>query len=90
MQAWYALANYLQSMGTVDSRYSAPEGRKVVSDSWNLVELLSHPRLLTVIVWALVVLLAALVVFLMVRLFGGKRRRGYGRRSRGGYRSYRG
>ena len=91
VKAWYALANYLQSMGTVDSRYSAPEGRKVVSDSWNLVELLSHPRLLTVIVWAVVLLLAALVVFLMVRLFGGKRRRrGYGRRSRGGYRSYRG
>lgn len=91
VKAWYALADYLRSMGTVDGRYSGPEGRKVVSDRWNLVELVAHPRPLTVIVWAVVVLLAAAVIFVIVRLTGGRRRRGYGRRSRrGGYRSYRG
>lgn len=91
VKAWYALAGYLRSMGTVDSRYSGPEGRKVVSDSWNLVELVSHPRLLTVVVWLVILLLVVLAVILIVRLTGGKRRRkGYGRRSRSGYRSYRG
>ncbi|MBM6939193.1 bifunctional metallophosphatase/5'-nucleotidase [Pseudoflavonifractor phocaeensis] len=91
VKAWYALAGYLRSMGTVDSRYSGPEGRKVVSDSWNPVELVSHPRLLTVIVWLVLLLVVVLAVFLIVRLTGGQRRRkGYGRRSRRGYRSYRG
>ena len=39
LKEWYALASYLRSMGTVDSRYAAPEGRKVEEASLNPVSL---------------------------------------------------
>ncbi|UQT47073.1 5'-nucleotidase C-terminal domain-containing protein [Flavonifractor plautii] len=35
VKEWYALASYLQSMGEVDGRYAAPEGRKVEHATWN-------------------------------------------------------
>ena len=88
LKEWYALATYLQSMGTVDGRYAAPEGRKVEDLSWNPVNLLKG---LNLIGWiALVVCLAvlALVILIVYRLVTRKSRR---RGSKGsGYRPYRG
>ena len=88
LKEWYALATYLQSMGTVDGRYAAPEGRKVEDLSWNPVNLLKG---LNLIGWiALVVCLAvlALIMFIVYRLVTRKSRRHGGKRS--GYRPYRG
>ena len=88
LKEWYALATYLQSMGTVDGRYAAPEGRKVEDLSWNPVNLLKG---LNLIGWiALVVCLAvlALVILIVYRLVTRKSRRHGGKRS--GYRPYRG
>lgn len=88
LKEWYALATYLQSMGTVDGRYAAPEGRKVEDLSWNPVNLLKG---LNLIGWiALVVCLAvlALVMFIVYRLVTRKSRRRGGKGS--GYRPYRG
>lgn len=88
LKEWYALATYLQSMGTVDGRYAAPEGRKVEDLSWNPVNLLKG---LNLIGWiALVVCLAvlALVILIVYRLVTRKSRRRGGKGS--GYRPYRG
>ena len=88
LKEWYALATYLQSMGTVDGRYAAPEGRKVEDLSWNPINLLKG---LNLIGWiALVVCLAvlALIMFIVYRLVTRKSRRHGGKRS--GYRPYRG
>lgn len=82
VKEWYALASYLQSMGTVDSRYAAPEGRKTVSRSWNPIELVRSPGWITLAAMALAVLVVAIIV-----LLGTKPLR---RRSRRGYRAYRG
>ena len=82
VKEWYALASYLQSMGTVDSRYAAPEGRKTVSRSWNPVELVRSPGWITLVALAVVILVLALVVLLVTRPLR--------RRSRRGYRAYRG
>ncbi len=89
VKEWYALASYLQSMGTVDGRYAAPEGRKVSAPSWNPIRLLSHPNKITVIVLLVVLALVALIVFVCWRIATrGRRRRS--RRFGTGYRPYRG
>lgn len=89
VKEWYALASYLQSMGTVDARYSAPEGRKVEQDSWNPVALLKGLNLFGWIAVVLVVLVTALVVFVVYRV-ATRRRRRYRRGGKGSYRPYRG
>lgn len=88
LKEWYALASYLQSMGTVDGRYAAAEGRKRVSHSWNPVELLRSPGWPTLVVLAVVVLVLALAAVLVVRrLRSSRRQKVYhvyrGRRRRG-------
>lgn len=85
VKEWFALASYLQSMGTVDSRYGSAEGRKVVAPSWNPIQLLKSPNLVTLAVVALALLLIALVCFAVYRLATRKRRR-----SRRNYQRYRG
>ena len=82
VKEWYALASYLQSMGTVDSRYATPEGRKTVSRSWNPIELVRSPGWITLAAMALAVLAVAIIVLLVTKPLR--------RRSRRGYRAYRG
>ena len=87
VKEWYALASYLQSMGTVDSRYSAPEGRKVEERSWNPISLLKGLNLIGGIALAVLLVVILLVVLLIYRIVTRKRRRGSWR---SGYRPYRG
>ena len=94
VKEWYALASYLQSMGTVEERYSAPEGRKTVAPSWNPLDLLSHPNGFALIVYGVVLLLVAVVVLVVVLICRRRSRRSRGlrgkRRRGGGYSPYRG
>lgn len=92
VKEWYALASYLQSMGTVADRYAGPEGRKISAPSWNPIALLRNPNGITLAVLLAAVLLVGLVIFLIWFFTRGNRRRRYGvRRSGGGsYRPYRG
>ena len=89
LKEWYALATYLQSMGTVDGRYAGPEGRKVEEASLNPVSLLKSLNLVGWIALAVCLVLLALIVFIVYRL-ATRRRRRYGGRKGGGYRRYRG
>lgn len=86
VKEWYALASYLQSMGTVDSRYAAPEGRKTVSRSWNPIELVRSPGWITLVAMVLALLVVAIVVLLATKPLRRRRQRGYrayrGRRRR--------
>ena len=93
VKEWYALASYLQSMGTVEARYSNPEGRKTVVPSWNPAALLSQPNGLALAVYGEGLLVLLLVIVGIYRLATRRRRRlrGSGRRSGSrGYRRYRG
>lgn len=89
VKEWYALASYLRSMGAVDGRYAAPEGRKVEEASWNPVSLLKGLNLLGWLALGLVILVLAIVGFVVYRLLTRKNRR-YGGRKGSGYRRYRG
>ena len=86
VKEWYALASYLQSMGTVDSRYAAPEGRKTVSRSWSPIELVRSPGWITIAAMVLALLVVAIVVLLATKPLRRRRQRGYrayrGRRRR--------
>ena len=92
LKEWYALASYLQSMGTVDQRYAAPEGRKVEHASWNPVELLRNLNLVGWIVVLVVVALVLVIAGVIWRVATRRRRGGRygGRRGGSGYRPYRG
>ena len=91
VKEWYALASYLQSMGEVDGRYAAPEGRKVEHATWNPLSLLNNLNLFGWLAVLAEVLVLAAVVFLVWRLcFHHRRGRYGGRRRGGGYRPYRG
>lgn len=88
LKEWYALATYLQSMGTVDGRYAAPEGRKVEDLSWNPINLLKGLNLIGWIALAVCLAVLALIILIVYRLVTRKSRRRGGKGS--GYRPYRG
>ena len=88
VKEWYALASYLQSMGTVDARYAAPEGRKIGQPSWNPINLLKNLNFVGGIALLVVLLAILLIIFLIYRVSTRSRRRG--RRWSSGYRPYRG
>lgn len=82
VKAWYALAGYLKSCGLL----TAPAGpSKTVSPSRNPIRLLFPMGLPTLVVLLLALALLALVVFLVYRIATRKRRR-----TKYGYRPYRG
>ena len=80
IKEWYALAAYLRTFGEdgVPETYTggeAGDGRKAVSHSWNVVELLRDPGLTTLVALgaaALVLLLLVLLAWWIVR----RRRKG--------------
>lgn len=76
IKEWYALAAYLESFGEggLPARYSAPDGRKDVSASWNPVELLKNPGKTTLAVLGLALLLVVGVI-LLTRWFMARRQR---------------
>nr|WP_130868418.1 bifunctional UDP-sugar hydrolase/5'-nucleotidase [Intestinimonas massiliensis (ex Afouda et al. 2020)] len=90
VKEWYALASYLKSMGTVDARYAAPEGRKVEAASWNPISLLKGLNLIGGLVLLIVLLFILLIIFIIYRIATRSRRRGSRRRGGRGYRPYRG
>lgn len=90
LKEWYALATYLQSMGTVDQRYAAPEGRKVKAASLNPVSLLKGLNLVGWIALVVCLVVLALIVFIVYRIATRGRRRRYGGQKGRGYHRYRG
>lgn len=81
LKEWYALASYLESFGEseagvskIPERYREPEGRKVVQDSTNLVEILKKPNKIALTIYA-VFLVLLLVIGIVIRICLVKRRR---------------
>ena len=78
IKEWYALATYLQALGAVPGKYSAPDGRKTVSRSWSPAELLRAPNWITLLALAAALLFTIAVVFAIRAVI----RRGRSRKSR--------
>ena len=61
IKEWYALASYLQHMGTISEEYSSPQGRKIVDDSMNPIDLMKDPGPTTLAVMGAILILILLV-----------------------------
>ena len=61
IKEWYALASYLQYMGTISEEYSSPQGRKIVDDSMNPIDLMKDPGPTTLAVMGAILILILLV-----------------------------
>ena len=82
IKEWYALAAYLKSFGEdgLPLRYTAPDGRKDVSRSWNPVELIKAPNWITIVILIVLAAAAVLAYFLIRALRYAHRRRRYGKK----------
>ena len=82
LKEWYALAAYLKSFGGqgVPARYESGDGRKEVSASFNPIELVKNPNWITMVALLVIVLVAALVIYVVRRVFFAQRNRRYGGR----------
>lgn len=67
IKEWYAIASYLEAMGTVSEDYGDVSGRKVIVDSKSPVALLKNANWITLTVIGVVLLLILLIV-VIVRL----------------------
>ena len=67
IKEWYAIASYLEAMGTVSEDYGDVSGRKVIVDSKSPVALLKNANWITMAVIGVVLLLILLIV-VIVRL----------------------
>ncbi len=75
LKEWYAIADYLDSMGgEIYEKYAAPDGRKVVYSSLNPVKLLKNANIFTYIALILIALII-LAVVLITRAIVRKRRK---------------
>lgn len=75
LKEWYALAAYLQDMGTVSEQYATTDGRKIVNDSLNPIELLRNPNGITVAVLSVILLLILLVVGIVCRIIRKRKKK---------------
>ena len=75
VKEWYAIADYLNSMGgEMDERYATTDGRKVVYRSLNPVKLLKNANVYTYVAILLIAVVIGVTV-LVVRLVVVRRRR---------------
>ena len=68
VKEWNSVAWYLESMsssGGVSSQYAATQGRKVVSTSFNLGELFSHPNKIVYVLCGIIVLLVIIIIVII-------------------------
>ena len=65
VKEWYAIASYLQSMGTVSDDYAQLQGRKIIDNSKSPVALLKNANWITLLVLAVVLLLIVLIVVIV-------------------------
>ena len=65
VKEWYAIASYLQSMGTISDLYAGTDGRKIIDSSMNPVALLKNANWITLVVLAVILIVIALVVLIV-------------------------
>ena len=74
LKAWDAIARYMQSfddtdddgIANVSEYYNEKHDRKVVEDSWNIIDLVKHPNKFSAMIAGIVVLVIVLIVLLIL------------------------
>jgi len=75
IKEWYAIASYLEAMGTVSEDYGDVSGRKVIDNSKSPVALLKNANWVTMAVIGVVLLLILLIVVIVRLIVKAVRRR---------------
>ena len=74
LKAWVAIADYMSSfedtdgdgIGNVPAKYGTMEGRKVVEDSKNILDLVKNPNKFFFMIWGVILLLLAIIAAVVV------------------------
>lgn len=90
VKEWVALATWLEHLGQIPEEYSTAQGRKIVTSSWNLIELLKAPNWITLLVLALILVLILVIVLVVRAIVRRRRRRRYGSNPSGSMTGYHG
>lgn len=83
IKEWYALAHYLQSfekeegISVIPEYYSQTQERKVVDDNGNLFAILSNPNHISLVVYGIVLVVAGLVTFIVVKIVKRRRKKSF-------------
>lgn len=85
LKAWVSIARYMQSfedtdgdgIGEVPEKYAEPEGRKVVENSKNIIDLVKNPNKFFFMILAVIIILLAILVgvILLIRKWIKKRKK---------------
>lgn len=81
IKEWWALATYLKSfekvkgIPQVPDYYSKTQGRKVVVNSRNIIELLKNPNSIALMIYGIVLVLIIAIVFIVMAIRKRRRRR---------------
>jgi len=69
LKEWYAIASYLKTMGgSMDEKYSAPDGRKVIYSSFAPADLLRNANIFTYVVIALILLVITAITLVTLAI----------------------
>ena len=69
LKEWYAIADYLDSMGgEIDVKYASTDGRKVVYSSLNPIKLVRNANIFTYIVIALILVVLAVIALVAKKI----------------------
>lgn len=81
VKEWYALASYLKSFedGRIPAQYAAPDGRKLVTESLNPVDLLKNANIITIITAVIILIILALIIFITGRIIRSVKKRAFGK-----------
>lgn len=74
LKTWYAVAEYIDSMGKISAKYSKPEGRKTVISKFSLREFFRQPNKVGKIL-RFVIALPLIIILLIVVIVSVRRRR---------------
>ena len=74
LKAWAAIARYMESfddtdgdgIANVSEYYNEKHDRKVVEDSWNIIDLVKHPNKFSAIIAGIFVLVIVLIILLIL------------------------
>jgi 2',3'-cyclic-nucleotide 2'-phosphodiesterase (5'-nucleotidase family) len=81
LKEWYAVVQYLQSFDQIEGKakipdiYKEPQGRKIIENSYNIIDLLEKPNHISLTVYIVVPIFLILLVFLITKLTKRIRRR---------------
>lgn len=81
LKVWFAVAEYLKSfdknngVSQIPTDYSKAQGRKVINDSHNIIQLLKNPNKIALAAYSIIIIVICIIGFIIYRIKTRKKRR---------------